>query len=170
MVLNATGFAVSSLAERRGSPLDVADRAVLQLVLAGGSVSAWQAGTRGLSPRDLAMNVALPEVDGRIFSRAVGFKTAKRFDERTETNLVGFEPVADRIGFVAALAAAWARLARTPAAERRVAIVLANYPNRDGRIANGVGLDTPASTVHLLQALRDAGYRVDEPARRTAPR
>ena len=161
VVLNATGFAVSSLAERRGSPLDVADRAVLQLVLAGGSISAWQAGTRGLSPRDLAMNVALPEVDGRIFSRAVGFKTAKKFDERTETNLVGFEPAADRIGFVAALAAAWARLARTPAASRRIAIVLANYPNRDGRIANGVGLDTPASTVHLLQALRDAGYRIE---------
>ena len=25
--------------------------------------------------------------------------------------------------------------------------MLANYPNRDGRIANGVGLDTPASTI-----------------------
>src|ERR671919_731320 len=109
VVLNATGFAVSSLAERRGSPLDAADRTVLQLVLAGGSRAAWQSGTRGLSARDLAMNVALPEVDGRIFSRAIGFKTAKKFDERTETNLVGFEPVADRTSFVAELAAAWAR-------------------------------------------------------------
>jgi cobaltochelatase CobN len=161
VVLNATGFAVSSLAERRGSPLDVADRAVLQLVLAGGSRSAWEQGTRGLSARDLAMNVALPEVDGRILARAVGFKAAKKFDERTETNVVCFEPVADRIGFVAKLAAAWARLARTPVASRRIALILANYPNRDGRIANGVGLDTPASTVHLLQALRGAGYRVD---------
>ena len=94
VVLNATGFAVSSPSQRRGSPLDVPDRAVLQLVLAGGSRSAWHEGMRGLSARDLAMNVALPEVDGRIFSRAVGFKTARRFDERTETNLVGFEPVA----------------------------------------------------------------------------
>jgi cobaltochelatase CobN len=161
VVLNATGFAVSSPAERRGSPLDVADRAVLQLVLAGGSRSAWQQGTRGLSARDLAMNVALPEVDGRILSRAVGFKTAKKFDERTETNLVGFEPAVDRIRFVAELAAAWARLARTPVALRRVAVILANYPNRDGRIANGVGLDTPASTVCLLEALRAAGYRID---------
>jgi cobaltochelatase CobN len=161
VVLNSTGFAVSSLAERRGSPLDAADRAVLQLVLAGGSRSAWEKGTRGLSPRDLAMNVALPEVDGRIFSRAIGFKSAMRFDERTETNMVGFEPAGDRIGFVAALAAAWACLARTPAASRRVAIVFANYPNRDGRIANGVGLDTPASTVHLLRALRAAGYRIE---------
>ena len=62
---------------------------------------------------------------------------------------------------MAELAAAWARLAGLPAAERKVAIVLANYPNRDGRIANGVGLDVPASTVRLLRALAAAGYRVE---------
>jgi cobaltochelatase CobN len=161
VVLNATGFAVSSPGQRRATPLDEPGRCVLQLVLAGGSEAAWRAGTRGLSPRDLAMNVALPEIDGRVLARAVAFKTRQRFDPRTESSIVGFAPVADRVRFVAGLAAAWARLARLPAAERRVAIVLANYPNRDGRLANGVGLDTPASTVRLLRALQDAGYRID---------
>jgi cobaltochelatase CobN len=160
VVLNATGFAVSSPGQRRAT-LDEPGRCVLQLVLAGGSEAAWRAGTRGLSPRDLAMNVALPEIDGRVLTRAVAFKTRQRFDPRTESSIVGFAPVADRIRFAAELAAAWARLARLPAAERRVAIVLANYPNRDGRLANGVGLDTPASTVRLLRALQDAGYRID---------
>jgi cobalamin biosynthesis Mg chelatase CobN len=70
-------------------------------------------------------------------------------------------PVPDRIDFVADLAANWARLGRTPKAERRVAILLANYPNRDGRIGNGVGYDTPASTLAILNALAEAGYRVD---------
>ena len=60
---------------------------------------------------------------------------------------MGFAPRADRVRFAAELAAAWARLARLPAAERRIALVLANYPTRDGRLANGVGLDTPASTI-----------------------
>ncbi|MFQ5959513.1 MAG: cobaltochelatase subunit CobN, partial [Alphaproteobacteria bacterium] len=41
-------------------------------------------------------------------------------------------------------------------------LVLANYPNRDGRIGNGVGLDTPASTVNILRALAGAGYRVED--------
>jgi cobaltochelatase CobN len=161
VVLNATGFAVSSPGQRRATPLDGPGRCVLQLVFAGGSEAAWRAGTRGLSPRDLAMNVALPEIDGRVLSRAVAFKTRQRFDPRTESSIVGFAPVADRVRFVAELAAAWACLARLPAAERRVAILLANYPNRDGRLANGVGLDTPASTVRLLRALQDAGYRID---------
>ncbi len=161
VVLNATGFAVSSPGRRRPTPLDEPGRPVLQLVLAGGSEAAWRAGTRGLSPRDLAMHVALPEIDGRVLTRAVAFKSRSRFDPRTESDIVGFAPVADRVRFTAELAAAWAQLAELPAAERRVAVVLANYPNRDGRIANGVGLDVPASTVRLLRALAAAGYRVD---------
>ena len=157
VVLNATGFAVSAPGAWRPTPLDEPDRSVLQVVLAGGSEAAWRAGTRGLSARDLAMNVALPELDGRVLSRAVAFKTRRRFDPATESNIVGFAPAKDRVAFTAALAAAWARLGATPVAERRVAIVLANYPNRDGRIANGVGLDTPASTMGLLEAMRDGG-------------
>ncbi|MDX1434449.1 MAG: cobaltochelatase subunit CobN, partial [Gammaproteobacteria bacterium] len=38
------------------------------------------------------------------------------------------------------------------------ALVLANYPNRDGRLGNGVGLDTPAGTLQALEALEAAGY------------
>ena len=108
------------------------------------------------------MNVALPEIDGRILSRAVSFKEPLGRDPETEADLVGYRPVADRVAFVADLARNWARLRAKPAAERRVAIVLANYPNRDGRIGNGVGLDTPASAIAVLQALRDAGYRTGD--------
>ncbi len=38
--------------------------------------------------------------------------------------------------------------------------MLANYPGRDGRIGNGVGLDTPASAISILQALAGADYRI----------
>ena len=76
----------------------------------------------------------------------------------------------DRVAFVAELAAAWARLRATPPAERRIALVLANYPNRDGRIGNGVGLDTPAGAVEVLRALQQAGYRGRRRRRPTAPR
>ncbi len=39
---------------------------------------------------------------------------------------------------------------------------MANYPNRDGRLGNGVGLDTPAGTVEVMRAMRDAGYDVTD--------
>ena len=158
VVLNATGFSVRAGAG--SDPLAAADCPVLQVVFAGNDEESWRAGTRGLGPRDLAMNVALPEIDGRILSRAISFKAPLGRDPETEADLVGYQPVADRVAFVADLARNWARLRGKPAGERRVALVLANYPNRDGRIGNGVGLDTPVSVIAILRALAGAGYKI----------
>ncbi len=171
VILNATGFAFSAPGKARSrGPYDCALEGdagppVLQVVFSGGNEEAWRDGTRGLSARDIAMNVALPEVDGRVLTRAVSFKGLARRDPLTETDIVRYEPVPDRVQFVARLAKAWAVLGRTPADERRVALVLANYPNRDGRLGNGVGLDTPAGAVELLRAFEREGYRLrDIPA------
>ena len=102
--------------------------------------------------------MALPEVDGRVLTRAVSFKSKARFDERVEANLVSHEPDPARMRFVAELAANWAKLRATEPVDRSVALVMANYPNRDGRLGNGVGLDTPAGTIEVMRAMRDAGY------------
>ncbi len=161
VILNATGFALSAPgAETDRGPFAATDPPVLQVVFAGSNEAAWREGANGLSARDIAMNVALPEVDGRILSRAVSFKGRARRDDATQTDVVAYEPVPDRIGFVTDLAAAWTKLRRTPPEDRRVALVLANYPNRDGRIGNGVGLDTPAGAVSALDAMAGAGYRI----------
>ncbi len=153
IAINLTGFAVGE-----GDPLAAFDVPVLQAVLAAQTVEAWRADTRGLAPRDIAMNVALPELDGRILSRAVGFKGPLGRDEACETELVGFVPEPGRVAFVADLAANWVKLRRKKPAERRVALVLANYPGKDGRLANGVGLDTPAACCAILAALAREGY------------
>jgi cobaltochelatase CobN len=163
MILNATSFAASSPGEQRiGSILEDADCPILQTIFAGVAETDWRESARGLGPRDLAMNVALPEVDGRLFTRAIAFKASERFDVRTECGIIVPRIVPDRVTLVADLAANWARLRRTPACDRRIALVLANYPNRDGRIGNGVGLDTPASAAAILQALRAEGYAVGD--------
>ncbi|AIJ72119.1 MULTISPECIES: cobaltochelatase subunit CobN [Brucella] len=163
IVLNATGFAISSPgAERKPTVLDKRGNMVLQVIFSGTPKTVWEASQQGLLARDLAMNVALPEVDGRVLSRAVSFKSAQQFDASVEANIVTHEPHPDRVAFVAELAANWVRLKRKPPAERRVALILANYPNRDGRLGNGVGLDTPAGTMEVLRAMAAEGYRVGE--------
>jgi len=163
-VLNTTSFAIARLNDATLN-LDMwkqLDVPVIQVVLSSGTVEQWSDQWRGLSPRDMAMNVALPEVDGRIISRAVSFKAVQSRSQALETDLVGYKPVSDRIHFVAELAARWAILAETPVAQRRIALILANYPNRDGRLANGVGLDTPASCIQILNALKVEGYSIDD--------
>ncbi|HSG95251.1 MAG TPA: cobaltochelatase subunit CobN, partial [Afifellaceae bacterium] len=159
VVLNATAFAVSKAgAAFAGTPLDGSRRPVLQVTFAGVSRQAWAASMRGLSPSDLTMNVVLPEVDGRIIGRAVSFKQADALDPLTECRPVRYRPEPDRIAFVAELAAGWARLQAKDNGEKRLAVILSNYPNRDGRLANGVGLDAPESTVRLIAALSGAGF------------
>ncbi len=134
------------------------DLPILQVITSGGSFTDWQESLMGLSPSDNAMNIALPEVDGRIISRAVSFKALQSRHPVLQTDVLGYQPVADRIQFVADLAANWVKLRQTPPSEQKIALILANYPNRDGRLANGVGLDTPQSCVEILKALQAAGY------------
>ncbi|WP_431322495.1 cobaltochelatase subunit CobN [Rhizobium sp. YTU87027] len=163
VVINTTGFAVSAPgADREPTVLEANDAVVLQAIFSASSRQAWASSSQGLSARDLGMNVALPEVDGRVLSRAVSFKSAARYDARVEANIVGSEPDIERMRYTARLAANWAKLRTTSAGERRVALLLANYPNRDGRLGNGVGLDTPAGTVEVLKAMRGAGYAVED--------
>jgi cobaltochelatase CobN len=163
LLLNTTSFSLARLDSHQPdvSLWQELDVPVLQVILSSGSRQSWENSTRGLGARDLAMNVALPEVDGRIISRAVSFKAVQQRDPRLQTEVVAYAAVPDRVEFVADLAANWVKLRRTPANQRRLALILANYPSRDGRLANGVGLDTPASCVEILKALAGAGYSVD---------
>ncbi|MHA1598012.1 MAG: cobaltochelatase subunit CobN, partial [Alphaproteobacteria bacterium] len=159
VVLNATGFAVSTPGvENAPTPLTAVGAPVLQVVFSGSDMDSWRDGAHGLSARDIAMNVALPEIDGNVLTRAVSFKGLDRRDDICEADIVTYEPVPDRIDFVVRLAAAWARLGKKPVSDRKVALILANYPNRDGRIGNGVGLDTPAGALTAIRAMQDAGY------------
>jgi cobaltochelatase CobN len=168
VILNCTAFATGTPGGggSGNNPLAAPEAnaaPVFQVVLSSGTEAAWESGLSGLSARDIAMNVALPEVDGRILARAISFKDEAFFDEATECPIATYRARGDRVDFTARLAAAWCRLRRAAPGKRRVALVLANYPNRDGRLANGVGLDTPASTALVLRRLAEAGYNLEDP-------
>ncbi|MEM9506740.1 MAG: cobaltochelatase subunit CobN [Cyanobacteria bacterium P01_E01_bin.35] len=163
VLLNTTSFSVAKIGKsaklKFWQQLNVP---VLQVILSSSTEEQWQSSLQGLMPRDVAMNVALPEVDGRIITRAISFKSAQTWNQRLETNVIVYQPRRDRLDFVAESAANWVKLANTSPQDRKVALILANYPNKDGRIANGVGLDTPASCIEILQALEQAGYTITD--------
>ncbi|MEM9350246.1 MAG: cobaltochelatase subunit CobN [Pseudomonadota bacterium] len=163
VILNCTSFATGTPEASGQNPLAVNKAPVFQVVLSASSEEVWKDGLTGLSARDIAMNVALPEVDGRILSRAISFKDEAFFDEETQCAIATYRAEGTRVEFVADLAQNWARLRKTEPADRQVALILANYPNKDGRLANGVGLDTPAATVKALQRLAQEGYHTETP-------
>ncbi len=159
VVLSATAFSARGA---DGSPLDAAGVPVLQLVLAVAGRDAWCRSPRGLSQTDLAMQVVLPELDGRLLTTAISFKS--------EDASLGAEHVrtvnradADGIALAADRAAGWAGLGAAAAAGRRVAIMLSDYPGLGGQVAHAVGLDSFASLRAILCRLQREGYATAPP-------
>ncbi|MFM9109941.1 MAG: cobaltochelatase subunit CobN, partial [Prochlorococcaceae cyanobacterium] len=136
---------------------------VLQVLCSGRSRATWAASSIGLGPLDLSLQVALPELDGRITTRVGAFKDASASSERLACRLPQLQPEPERLAWISRLCAAWIALRRTPSSQRQVALVLANYPTRNSRLANGVGLDTPASAAAILSWLAAEGYSLVDP-------
>ncbi|WP_415896217.1 cobaltochelatase subunit CobN [Neptuniibacter sp. PT34_22] len=169
LIINSTGFASNTVAspDLCSQPSEfyspfVRKVPVLQLVLSSSTEEDWLTHSQGLRSRDIAMQVVLPEMDGRVHTRALSFKTEDHFDERSQVSVVRYQLHQERAGFVAQLALRFAQLANKPNPEKRIALILANYPTKDGRIGNGVGLDTPASAVNILRALEASGYPLQD--------
>ncbi|MEO3759213.1 cobaltochelatase subunit CobN [Mycobacterium sp. B14F4] len=132
------------------------DVPILQGLCLTSSRAQWAANDDGLSPLDVATQVAVPEFDGRIITVPFSFK------EIDDEGLISYVPDPERCARVAGLAVRHARLRGIAAERKRVAVVFSAYPTKHARIGNAVGLDTPASAVRLLHAMREHGYRVDD--------
>ncbi|WP_280502121.1 cobaltochelatase subunit CobN, partial [Nocardia farcinica] len=133
------------------------DVPILQGLCLTGSRTQWEDNDDGLSPLDVATQVAVPEFDGRIITVPFSFK---EFDD---DGLSTYVPDPERAARVAGIAVRHARLRHIPAADKRLALMLSAYPTKHARIGNAVGLDTPASTIALLHELRRAGYDLGAP-------
>ncbi len=159
-VLCSTGFASVQFEDAGlGAPLwERLQVPVLQLLCSGRSRRSWQESSIGLGPLDLSLQIALPELDGRITTRVGAFKEVAGASDRLGTALQCLQPDPERLQWIVSLTHNWIQLRRSSNAERRVALVLANYPTRNSRLANGVGLDTPASVALMLGWLAEAGY------------
>ncbi|MDP9436885.1 MAG: cobaltochelatase subunit CobN, partial [Actinomycetota bacterium] len=133
------------------------DVPVLQGLCVTSSRAAWEASDAGLAPIDAAMQVAIPEFDGRLVGPPFSFK------EEGPDGVPTYVADPERAARVAGVAVAHARLRSVPPADKKIALVLSSYPTKHSRVGNAVGLDTPASAVRLLQALRDTGHTVGDP-------
>lgn len=152
VVINTTAF---SARDEAGGLLDRAGCAVVQASFATIAREAWHAAPRGFGAIDLAMNVVLPEVDGRLIAPPISFKAPSPDGMR-----MVHARHDDGIAAVVALAQGWASLRRKAHTTRRTALVLSDYPLKGGREGYAVGLDTPASVAVLAKTLRDSGYSV----------
>ncbi len=158
-IISTTAFAAghpgddTPLFDRIGVP-------VFQAAIATTRRQAWLEGQRGLAPADLAMHVVLPELDGRIFAGAIAFKDAPDEPDETGLRLQINHTEPDRIEQLAQRVEALLALRNTARKDRRLVILMPDYPGADGRTGYAVGLDVPASVLAMLHRLKAEGYHI----------
>ncbi|MFI3155707.1 MAG: cobaltochelatase subunit CobN [Methylococcaceae bacterium] len=161
VLINTTAFAMGEITPGGATPagwsvsvLEQLNVPVLQAITSGMTQHQWEQSARGLNPLDAAMNVVLPEFDGRIITVPLSFKT------KLSSELIEYEPVPDRVARIAQIASRFARLKRLDNADKRIAFVFTNSNSKASQIGNAVGLDAPASLMRILQAMQATGYNI----------
>jgi cobaltochelatase CobN len=132
---------------------------VLHALYSSESEANWLDNPKGMNPRDMAMKVVMPEFDGKIIGHPIGFVEEVQKNGKTAPLYKGSP---ERIDRLVSLANNYAELTFKKNVAKKVAIILTNYPTQNARIGNAVGLDTPASLIHVLKELKDNGYDIDD--------
>jgi cobaltochelatase CobN len=138
------------------------DVPVLQCPSSGLSMRDWEALNSGLGPYDATAGVIVPELDGRIDAPVFAFSEVVDDGDELGLHVRAYRTKKDRVDRVAGLAYKFGQLRRTRVADRRVAIVLSAFPTKRARLGNAVGLDTPASAIQFLHAMKEHGYDVSD--------
>jgi cobaltochelatase CobN len=131
---------------------------VVQTVTTMRSRSRYESSDTGVMGFELALSVALPEFDGNVITHPISGK--ERTDDEADIGSAPKQhfPIEDRVDHAARLAVNWANLRHTKNEEKNIAVVLHNYPPSDDGIGTAFGLDSPESTVNLLEELDGRGY------------
>lgn len=161
VLINPLMFSLTLAAPEYGGLLPRLGVPVIQAMLCSAPCSQWEASVQGLPTMDVSYSAAQPEFDGALITVPVATREQEVIDPVTGALLVKYRPIPERVDKMVRLALNWARLGRTPPAERRAAIVFHHYPPRNDRIGCAAGLDSFASVVALLDSMQAEGYRIE---------
>ncbi len=131
---------------------------VIQLITSTSSFSKWNESSVGLNPIDLSIQIVLPELDGRICTVPGAFKNLTSKDTCLSTSIYRTEPFNENIDWCINYIQNSVKLKKLKNINKKISLILANYPIKDSRLANGVGLDTPESVLYILRFLKQEGY------------
>ena len=161
VLINPVMFSLQTAAPEYKGLLQKLGVPVIQAISTGRGIDEWEKSEQGLNNVDITISVAQPELDGVIINVPVASKQCVDIDPLTGAAVNKYTPIPERMARMVRLALNWAALGRKPNAEKKVAIVFHHYPPRNDRIGCAAGLDSFASVVDLLKAMRDKGYGIE---------
>ena len=156
-VVSLTGFALVGGPARQDHPkaIEALKRLnrpyMVALPLVFQTTEEWLDSDLGLHPIQVALQIAIPELDGAIEPIILSGR-----DGATGKAIA----LQDRVEAVAQRALKWANLRRKPKLEKKVAITVFSFPPDKGNVGTAAYLDVFGSIYEALKGLRNNGYDV----------
>ena len=155
VLINTCKFSFQSLGAQTLEELKLQDVPIVQGYTIYMDEKSWAENPQGVTPLDVNLSISQPELDGVIQGGVVACQT---YDERGH---YVYLPVKERIAAIVQRAIKWSTLRHIPVSERKVAVILHNYPPKNSNIGSAAGLDTPESVLRLLRDMKAEGYTID---------
>ncbi|MCW4046884.1 MAG: cobaltochelatase subunit CobN [Candidatus Bathyarchaeota archaeon] len=133
---------------------------VIKAILTCNTYEEWRDTMQGLSIIDIPSAIAMPEFDGLLITVPIAAMTISQTTSMG-AKVIQYEPIPERVAKLVSLSINWAKLRHIPNSEKKVAIILHNYPPRNDTIGHAFGLDVPVSVHNILRDLKEAGYTLD---------
>ena len=158
-VVSLTGFALVGGPARQDHPkaIEALKRLnrpyMVALPLVFQTTEEWLDSDLGLHPIQVALQIAIPELDGAIEPIILSGK-----DGATGKAIA----LQDRVEIVAQRVLKWANLRRKPKLIKKVAITVFSFPPDKGNVGTAAYLDVFGSIHEVLKGLRNNGYDVQD--------
>ncbi|MDM9580573.1 magnesium chelatase subunit H [Nostoc sp. GT001] len=158
-VISLTGFALVGGPARQDHPKAIESLKRLNrpymvaLPLVFQTTEEWMDSDLGLHPIQVALQIAIPELDGAIEPIILSGR------DGTTGKAIALR---DRVEAVAERALKWANLRRKPKLEKKVAITVFSFPPDKGNVGTAAYLDVFGSIYEVMKALKNNGYDLPE--------
>lgn len=159
VVISLTGFALVGGPARQDHPKAIESLKRLNrpymvaLPLVFQTTEEWQDSDLGLHPIQVALQIAIPELDGAIEPIILSGR-----DGATGKAIA----LQDRIEAISQRALKWAKLRRQPKLDKKVAITVFSFPPDKGNVGTAAYLDVFGSIYEVMKALKQNGYDLPE--------
>ena len=133
---------------------------VLQVLTSNRNKSLWSKSSIGINSLDLLMQIIIPEFDGRIITIPCAFKETISINKNICSEITKYKFNKKGINWLVKFVGNYIKLRNLENKDKKITLIISNYPVKNGRIGNGVGLNTPESILNILNWFKDEGYQM----------
>ena len=116
---------------------------------------------QGAIPINQVISIVMPELDGRIEMMTVGCMQNLGYSEEIHSDVLEVASISHHIDFIVERVKKWLNLRIKENSEKKIAIIIYNYPPSEDKIGNAAYLDVSESVRNLISLLIQEGYNFE---------